>query len=129
MKLAVNAVIFALGQAISESLVLAERFGINPRLAYDVFENSAAAAPMVKYRHDQYLDPDGAPVLFAMALAEKDLRLIGELASTVKAVMPQARVNLESYAQGVASGFGERDMAALAQYLRTLGGEDDVPSE
>jgi 3-hydroxyisobutyrate dehydrogenase-like beta-hydroxyacid dehydrogenase len=129
MKLAVNAVIYALGQAISESLVLAERFGIDSRLAYDVFENSAVAAPMVKYRHDQYLDPDGAPVLFAMALAEKDLRLIGELASTVKAVMPQARVNLESYAQGVASGFGEGDMAALAQYLRTLGGEDDVPSE
>ena len=49
MKLAVNAVIFAIGQAVSEALVLAEKTGISRETAYDVFENSAVAAPMVKY--------------------------------------------------------------------------------
>ena len=58
MKLAVNSVIFAIGQAISESLVLAERAGIERERAYEIFENSAVAAPMVKYRRDHYLHPE-----------------------------------------------------------------------
>ncbi len=83
MKLAVNSVIFAIGQAISESLVLAERAGIDRERAYEIFENSAVAAPMVKYRRDQYLHPESAAVAFAMSLAHKDLLLIHELAELV----------------------------------------------
>ena len=82
MKLAVNSVIFAIGQAISESLVLAERAGIERERAYEIFENSAVAAPMVKYRRDQYLHPESAAVAFAMSLALKDLVLIHDLAES-----------------------------------------------
>jgi 3-hydroxyisobutyrate dehydrogenase-like beta-hydroxyacid dehydrogenase len=122
MKLAVNAVIYALAQAISESLVLAERSGIERELAYDVFENSAVAAPMVKYRHEQFLRPEEAPVSFAVALAEKDLRLIDALATELGVPMAQARVNLDSYARAGAAGHAESDLAALAVYLRELAG-------
>jgi 3-hydroxyisobutyrate dehydrogenase-like beta-hydroxyacid dehydrogenase len=122
MKLAVNAVIFAIAQAISESLVLAERFGIDRELAYDVFENSAVAAPMVKYRHDQYLRPDEAPVSFSMSLAVKDLRLIESFAAELGAPMPQALVNLESYARAVEAGHAEADLAGLAVHLREIAG-------
>ena len=83
MKLAVNSVIFALGQAISESLVLAERAGIERERAYEIFENSAVAAPMVKYRRDQYLHPESTAVAFAMSLARKDLLLILDLAESL----------------------------------------------
>ena len=50
MKLAVNAVVFAINQAIAEALVLAERAGIERSVAYDVFASSAVAAPVVHYR-------------------------------------------------------------------------------
>jgi 3-hydroxyisobutyrate dehydrogenase-like beta-hydroxyacid dehydrogenase len=122
MKLAVNAVIYALTQAISESLVLAERYGIARELAYDVFENSAVAAPMVKYRHEQFLRPEEAPVSFAVTLAEKDLRLIDALATELGVPMAQARVNLDSYTRAGAAGYAESDLAALAVYLRELAG-------
>lgn len=62
MKLAVNAVIYGIGQAVSESLVLAERAGIPRQTAYEVFCNSAVAAPMVKYRTRNFVDPENAPV-------------------------------------------------------------------
>jgi 3-hydroxyisobutyrate dehydrogenase-like beta-hydroxyacid dehydrogenase len=121
MKLAVNSVIFALGQAIAESLVLAERAGIGRELAYDVFENSAVGAPMVKYRRDLYVHPETAPVAFAMSLALKDLRLIHDFARSLGTPMPQAEVDLESYGRAIEEGFGDEDMAALARYLRTQG--------
>jgi 3-hydroxyisobutyrate dehydrogenase-like beta-hydroxyacid dehydrogenase len=121
MKLAVNSVIFALGQAISESLVLAERAGIERERAYEIFENSAVAAPMVKYRRDQYLHPESTAVAFAMSLARKDLLLILDLAESLGTPMPQADINLESYGRAIHAGFGDQDMAALARYLRTQG--------
>jgi 3-hydroxyisobutyrate dehydrogenase-like beta-hydroxyacid dehydrogenase len=122
MKLAVNAIVFAIGQAVSESLVLAERAGIARELAYDVFEHSAAAAPMVLYRHDAFLHPDETPAAFAMTLTKKDLELITGLARAVGAPMPQAEVNLAVASEAIAAGFADDDMAAVAQYLRARAG-------
>ena len=94
MKLAVNGIVFSLGQAIAEALVVAERSGIDSALAYDVFEHSAVAAPVVKYRRNQYLQAEEAPVLFAMKLAVKDLSLLHELADRLGAPLAQGDTNL-----------------------------------
>jgi 3-hydroxyisobutyrate dehydrogenase-like beta-hydroxyacid dehydrogenase len=118
IKLAVNGIVFALGQAIAEALVLAEQAGIDPTAAYDVFEHSAIAAPVVRYRRDQYLHGDAAPVLFAMRLAVKDLSLLRELAGRLRSPLAQGEASLLAYSRAVEGGFGDRDMAALADYLR-----------
>lgn len=119
MKLAVNSVIMALGQAISEGLVLAESAGISRESAYEVFENSAVAAPFVKYRHDAFCKPDETPAAFPLHLAAKDLRLIDQLAAEFGVPMPQAAVNLAVIESAIQSGFGNDDMAAVAGYLRS----------
>lgn len=118
MKLAVNSIVMALGQAVSEALVLAESAGIPRDLAYKVFENSAIAAPFVKYRHDAFCHPDETPAAFALLLAAKDLRLIDQLAKALTVPMPQAAVNLAVIDSAIESGFGNADMAAIAIYLR-----------
>ena len=80
MKLAVNTVIFGLNGALAEALVLAEQAGIDRAVAYDVFAASAAGAPFVGYKRAAFIEPDATPAAFALALAEKDLGLITELA-------------------------------------------------
>ena len=60
MKLAVNAVVFAINQSIAEALVLAERAGIERSVAYDVFASSAVAAPVVHYRRPVFEHPETA---------------------------------------------------------------------
>lgn len=119
MKLAVNNVIYALGNALSESLVLAERAGLDREVVYDVFEHSAISAPMVRYRRSAYLDPAGTPAAFAMTLARKDLALITGLATTVGLTVEQAEANLSVYDKAIATGLGARDMADTAVYLRS----------
>lgn len=117
-KLAVNNVIFALGNAVAESMVLAEEAGIERQRIYDVFEDSAIAAPMVGYRRDAFLDPDGTAPAFATTLAQKDLSLITELAAELGVPVEQAAANLALMTKAVEDGLGDNDMADVAVYLR-----------
>jgi len=122
MKLAVNAIVFAINQAVAESLVLAERAGVERPVAYDVFASSAVAAPVVLYRRPVFEHPETAPVTFPIDLAIKDLDLILELGSTVGARLPQAETNLAAMQAAASAGLGAADMGSMAVYLR------DVPN-
>ncbi len=118
MKLAVNSVVHALNQALSEALVLAERAGVDRAAAYEVFAASAAAAPYVLYKRAAFEHPDDAPVAFMLDLVAKDLALIDALAATVGAPMPQLAANRAVVADALAAGYGPRDISAVAAYLR-----------
>jgi 3-hydroxyisobutyrate dehydrogenase-like beta-hydroxyacid dehydrogenase len=119
MKLAVNVVIFGLNGALAEGLALAEASGVDRALAYDVIASGAAGAPYVGYKRAQFLDPDGAPVAFSLALTEKDLRLITETAAAAGQPLPQTAVNLDLVRSAAASLGAGRDFATVAEELRS----------
>jgi 3-hydroxyisobutyrate dehydrogenase-like beta-hydroxyacid dehydrogenase len=118
MKLAVNAVVHALNQALAESLVLAERAGIGREAAYEVFAASAVAAPFVHYKRAAFEHPDRAPAAFMLDLVAKDLDLIAALAERVGARMEQSAADLRVVREAVEAGYGTRDMSAIADFLR-----------
>lgn len=120
MKLAVNALVHGLAVALSESLVLAERAGVERTTAYEVFASGAAAAPFVLYKRAAFERPDETPVAFSLDLVAKDLDLILALAERVGAPMPQADTNREEVRAALAAGMGEGDMSALAGFLRGI---------
>ena len=120
MKLAVNALVHGLAVALSESLVLAERAGVERTTAYEVFASGAAAAPFVLYKRAAFERPDETPVAFSLDLVAKDLDLILALARRVGAPMPQADTNRDEVRSALAAGMGKRDMSALAGYLRGI---------
>jgi 3-hydroxyisobutyrate dehydrogenase/2-hydroxy-3-oxopropionate reductase len=120
LKLAVNALIFAINNSVSEALVLAERAGIDRGLAYEVFTSSAAGAPFVGYKRDAFVEPDGTPVAFSFDLALKDLRLLLDFAAQLGVPMPQARVNQSIIGEAAARLGGDRDASAVAVHLREL---------
>jgi 3-hydroxyisobutyrate dehydrogenase and related beta-hydroxyacid dehydrogenases len=121
MKLAVNTVIFGLNGAVAEGLVLAERSGIDRALAYEVLAASAAGAPFVGYKRAAFVDPDVTPVAFSLALADKDLRLIRQLADASGAAMPQAATNLELIRAAERSMGNDADFSMVASHLREEG--------
>jgi 3-hydroxyisobutyrate dehydrogenase/2-hydroxy-3-oxopropionate reductase len=118
MKLAVNNVIYGLNQSIAESLVLAERAGVDRLQAYEVFAASAIAAPFVHYRRDAFERPGEVPVAMRLALAEKDLALILDLAARLGTRLPQAEVNVQVTREAEAAGFADADISAVASFLR-----------
>jgi 3-hydroxyisobutyrate dehydrogenase-like beta-hydroxyacid dehydrogenase len=118
MKLAVNAVVHALNQALSESLVLAERAGIARAAAYEVFAASAVAAPYVHYKRAAFENPDATPVAFMLDLVAKDLDLVLALAARGGAKMEQAATNRRVVGEALDAGYGPRDISAIAAFLR-----------
>ena len=117
-KLAVNDLVLGLNLALSEALVLAERAGVDRKAAYEVFASGAGGAPFVQYKRAAYEDPDGTPVAFSIDLVAKDLRLILGLGERVGAPMRQAETSLDIVGDAIASGFGQRDLSAIAAFLR-----------
>jgi 3-hydroxyisobutyrate dehydrogenase-like beta-hydroxyacid dehydrogenase len=118
MKLAVNTVVYGLNQSVSEALVFAERAGLDRLLTYDVFANSAVAAPFVHYRREAFERPGEVPVAFRVELASRDLRLILDLAEKVGADLRQAQTNLAILDEAAAAGHRDEDVSAVAGYLR-----------
>lgn len=116
-KLMINSLIFSANESLAEALVLAEHGGIDRMLAYDTILQSAAAAPVMRYRRSAFLDA-GEPVSFSLALADKDLDLIAETARGLGSPMPQMELNRQTVKHAIAAGLADADLASVAQYLR-----------
>jgi 3-hydroxyisobutyrate dehydrogenase-like beta-hydroxyacid dehydrogenase len=127
MKLALNVIVHSIGQALAEALMLAERSGISRRTAYEVFARSAVASPVLAFRQDNFLDPEGAPTTFPIALARKDLQLARALARAVGAPLPQAEATLSVLQAAADSGRDADDVTAVAAYLRDRARQSSVP--
>jgi 3-hydroxyisobutyrate dehydrogenase-like beta-hydroxyacid dehydrogenase len=119
MKLAVNTIVFSLNQSISEALVFAERAGIDRKVAYSVFADSAVAAPFVHYRRTEFEEPDSAVPTFLLRLAKKDLDLALREANLVGARLPQTVVNRDFLDSAIEAGLGGANMTATADLLRS----------
>jgi 3-hydroxyisobutyrate dehydrogenase-like beta-hydroxyacid dehydrogenase len=120
MKLSINTIIFGLNQALAEGLVLAECAGISRAVAYNVIENSAAAAPFVHYRREAFLQERDVPVGFSLHLAKKDLQLIEKAGRQNGASLPQAVLNHQIISEAIADGHDAEDVSAVASHLRKI---------
>jgi 3-hydroxyisobutyrate dehydrogenase-like beta-hydroxyacid dehydrogenase len=116
VKLAVNISLAVQTLAFSEGLLLAERGGIDPRLAAEVMSTSSIGSPMLKARVPLLLDlPKEA--WFDVALMAKDIRLAREAADELAIPLPSAAVAEEMLARASELGYAHRDLAALHQVL------------
>jgi 3-hydroxyisobutyrate dehydrogenase-like beta-hydroxyacid dehydrogenase len=121
LKLAINISLAVQTLAFSEGLVLAERGGIDPRLAAQVMSESSIGSPMLQTRVPLLLDlPESA--WFDVELMHKDLRLALRAATGLGVTLPSAATADDMLARARELGYGERDIAALHQVLGRLGG-------
>jgi len=120
MKIAVNSLLIAINQGLSEAYVLAEAAGIDRDTAFDVFEAGATGAPYVKYKRAAFAHPDDTPVAFSLDLVGKDADLVLALADRVGTPMMQAQANKAALAQALDDGYADRDISAIARHLRDL---------
>jgi 3-hydroxyisobutyrate dehydrogenase-like beta-hydroxyacid dehydrogenase len=127
MKLVVNSVVLTTNHAIAEALVLAERRGVDRATAYDVLLNSVAASPYMRYKQASFLDPAGQPVAATIGLVQKDLVLALAMAREAGVPMPVVAAVNELLTAARGSGYGESDLAAVADVLRALSGGSATP--
>jgi 3-hydroxyisobutyrate dehydrogenase-like beta-hydroxyacid dehydrogenase len=122
LKLAINISLAVQVLAFAEGLLLADRAGIDRKLAVDVMTQSPIGSPMLKARGGLVLDlPDEA--WFDVRLMQKDLVLALDTGRQLRVPMPSAATadELLTVARGV--GYERRDVAALFEVLARMAGE------
>jgi 3-hydroxyisobutyrate dehydrogenase-like beta-hydroxyacid dehydrogenase len=119
LKLAVNISLAVQTLAFSEGLLLAERGGIDPRIAAEVMSTSSIGSPMLKARVPLLLNlPQDA--WFDVALMDKDIRLARSAADELGITLPSAAIADDMLTRASELGYAHRDLAALHQVLAEL---------
>jgi len=126
LKLAINISLAVQMLAFAEGLVLAERSGIDPKLAVDVMTGSPIGSPMLKARADLVLElPDEA--WFDVSLMQKDVALALDTGRELHVPLPSAAAADSVLTIARAFGYERRDIAALFQVLAHLTGDSVRP--
>jgi 3-hydroxyisobutyrate dehydrogenase-like beta-hydroxyacid dehydrogenase len=116
LKLAINISLAVQTLAFSEGLVLAERGGIDPRIAAKVMAGSSIGSPMLKARLPLLLElPDTA--WFTIALMHKDIGLALDEARRTGVGVPSAAAAAGVLERAHQLGYDGRDVAALREVL------------
>lgn len=116
LKLAINISLAVQVLAFSEGLLLAERDGVDSRLAAEVMSASPIGSPMLKARIPLLLDlPDQA--WFDVAMMQKDIRLALQAADELDLPLPSAAVADKMLTRAGELGYAHRDLAALHDVL------------
>jgi len=116
LKLAINISLAAQIIAFSEGLVLAERGGIDPKLAAQVMAESPIGSPMLKARVPLILDLP-AQAWFDVALLHKDVRLALKAAHDLQTLVPSAQVADAILGTAGLLGYAHRDVAVVHRVL------------
>jgi 3-hydroxyisobutyrate dehydrogenase-like beta-hydroxyacid dehydrogenase len=122
LKLAINISLAVQTLAFSEGLLLAEREGVDPRLAAEVMGATPIGSPMLKTRIPLLLDlPEQA--WFDIAMMKKDIRLALEAAHASDLPLPAAAAADQMLSRASELGYAHRDIAALHEVLARTAGE------
>jgi 3-hydroxyisobutyrate dehydrogenase-like beta-hydroxyacid dehydrogenase len=116
LKLAINISLVVQMLALAEGLLLADRSGIDRRLALEVMTSSAIGSPMLKARVPLVLDPP-AEAWFSLGLVQKDVELARDVAGRLGVPLPTADRADEILKLARTLGYERRDLAALFQVL------------
>ena len=120
MKLALNGMIAATNEALSEALVISERSGIEREAAYDAIAASAVGSRFVEYKRAAFLDPGDEPVAFTLALMQKDLALYLALARRLGVPVPGGAAADQMLTVARSSEGEDADFAMVATALRGI---------
>jgi 3-hydroxyisobutyrate dehydrogenase-like beta-hydroxyacid dehydrogenase len=121
MKIAVNQGLAVQMLSFAESVLLAEKAGIERARAVEVLLKSVIASPMVKYRGPFVLGmpPEG---YFDVDMIQKDLRLALDMARASGVALPSVALTHELMTAAKGLGLAEYDFAIVFDVLASLSG-------
>jgi 3-hydroxyisobutyrate dehydrogenase-like beta-hydroxyacid dehydrogenase len=116
LKLVANLLVALNSAAAAEALSMAERAGLDVRLALEVLAGSAATSRMLEVRGPMIARREFPPQM-KLDLFMKDLHLIQEAAGAVGAALPLTDVAERLYRDAQTAGHGAEDLAVVVTTL------------
>jgi 3-hydroxyisobutyrate dehydrogenase-like beta-hydroxyacid dehydrogenase len=121
MKIAVNISVGVQIQAFAEGMVLAEKSGIDRKVAMQVLTNSAVASPLIQYRGPMVMGLPDEP-WFNVNMMQKDMMLALDVGRRLAVPLATSAATNECLSAARAAGLGEEDFASLYHLLAKISG-------
>jgi 3-hydroxyisobutyrate dehydrogenase len=110
MKLVLNHWVIALVESLAETVLLAERLGLDPQAFLDVIDGGPMGPPYAKLKGTNMVERRYEPN-FSLKLARKDADLIASVAGD----LPLARLISERMGAAIAAGHADDDFSAVVE--------------
>jgi 3-hydroxyisobutyrate dehydrogenase len=110
MKLVLNHWVIALVEGVAETVLLAERLGVDPQRFLDIIDGGPMGPAYAKLKGGNMIERRYEPN-FSLKLARKDADLIAAVADD----LPLARLISERMAAAIERGHGDEDFSAVVE--------------
>jgi 3-hydroxyisobutyrate dehydrogenase len=110
MKLVLNHWVIALTEGLAETVLLAERLGVDPQRFLDVIDGGPMGPAYARLKGTNMVERRYEPT-FSLALARKDAELIASVADD----LPLAALISERMGRAIEAGHGADDFSAVVE--------------
>jgi 3-hydroxyisobutyrate dehydrogenase-like beta-hydroxyacid dehydrogenase len=116
VKIARNFLLGTIVESLGEAFSLVGKSGVDPARFLEIITSTSMNAPAYRNYGRMMIDRDLDPT-FPLRLGLKDIELALKAGGETYVPLPLAAVMREQHLAAIANGFGDRDWAALGQYL------------
>jgi 3-hydroxyisobutyrate dehydrogenase len=103
--------------SLAEAMAMIERSGLDRAMALEILANGAPGSPLVKAVSARMTTPDFTPN-FLLRLMAKDLGYAIQEGAKLSVELVTATAALEDFQRAIATGHGEKDIAAIVEPMR-----------
>ncbi|WP_306591153.1 NAD(P)-dependent oxidoreductase [Geothrix sp. 21YS21S-4] len=118
LKLAGNALLVTVVEALSEAFAYGEKAGVAPETTLKILNTALLKSPLAEAYGGAVVKGAFDPAGFALRLGLKDVDLALRAAELLGAPLPVAEVLRDRLRTAVAKGYGDQDLAALSRISR-----------
>jgi 3-hydroxyisobutyrate dehydrogenase-like beta-hydroxyacid dehydrogenase len=128
LKVAANHLVAIYNVAYAEMVTLCRRMGLDPAVALQHMGHSPyIGTGAMRLRVPFMIERRYEPATMKIALWQKDMQVIGEMARAVQCPTPLLDACAPIYTAAMALGLGEADTAATAEVLARMTGDPGTP--
>jgi 3-hydroxyisobutyrate dehydrogenase-like beta-hydroxyacid dehydrogenase len=121
VKIARNFLLATVIEGLGEAMALVRASGVSPEKFVEILSNTSLGAPAYRNYGKLMVERAYEPAQFSMELGLKDVELALTTAREAGVALPTAHLIRENLLKAIKAGHGDKDWAALAEYLRESG--------
>ena len=116
VKIARNFVLASIIESLGEAFALVEKSGVAPSAFHEIITSTAMSCPAYK-NYGRLIIDRPAEATFTVKLGLKDVELALQAGGDTAVPMPLAALMREQHLGAIARGYGEREWAAVGNYI------------
>jgi 3-hydroxyisobutyrate dehydrogenase-like beta-hydroxyacid dehydrogenase len=121
VKIARNFLLGTIIESLGEAFALTRKSGVDAATFLNIITSTAMSAPAYKNYGRMIVEKAYEPT-FNLKLGLKDVELALKAATDTRVPMPMARLLRKQHLAAIAHGYGDRDWAALGEYIAECAG-------